>query len=76
MPGIGLLSAQHDVVLALYPHEQLLHGYRRQFPKFMESLADPDHIPYIPTHHTKRFEDLTDDDLKTMYIPGHYKYMI
>ena len=74
MPGMGLFSPQHGVAFAISPHEQLLRSYKLQFPKFMDSLADPDVLPYIPTHPTKSLEDLTDDDLSAMYIPGRYKH--
>ena len=79
MPGMGLFSAQHGVVsVAKAPsHDQLLQAYNRQFPKFMDSLLDRDVLPYLPTDEIakggKRFEDLTDDDLSAMYIPGRYK---
>jgi hypothetical protein len=80
MGGMGLFSAQRGVVLANSSYEHSLQAYRRQFPKFMDSLAEPDVLPYISLHQIimsgKRFEDLTDDDLSAMYIPGRYKYII
>ena len=55
-------------------YRRLLRAYRTQFPKFMDSLLDQESVPYIPTHATKKFNDLTDEDLKLMKIPGRYRY--
>ena len=52
---------------------------RCQFPKFMDSLANQDTVPHIPADQIamsgKNFEDLTDDDLRNMYIPGSYRHI-
>ena len=81
MGGMGLFSAQGGVVWAKRSSYELkLQAYQRQFPKFMASLAEPDVLPHIPIDQIikmgKLFEDLTDDDLSAMYIPGRYKYII
>ena len=67
---MGLFSKQHGVILI---QSNVMNDYNTQFPDFMDNLFEPNIMPYIPSCYNKTIAELTDDDLKNMYIAGRFK---